>query len=140
MVDIFSSEKRSDVMRHIHSKNTAPELKIRKALHCLGFRYRLHVKDMPGCPDMVLPKYKAAIQIRGCFWHLHGCQRSNIPKSNKQYWEKKLGRNKDRDRQNDLILSRAGWHLIIVWECEVRSGEALKQTINRILQEIEPGL
>jgi DNA mismatch endonuclease (patch repair protein) len=118
MADIFSAEKRSAVMRSIRSKDTKPEMRIRSALHRLGFRYTLHDKSLPGSPDLVLSKYRSVIQVRGCFWHGHTCRSGHIPKSNQSYWSPKLLKNVSRDRQNDASLRRLGYSVIVVWECE----------------------
>lgn len=122
MADIFTKSTRSYVMSRIHSKNTKPELLVRRFLFSNGFRYRLHRKDLPGNPDLVLPKYKTAIFINGCFWHGHSCKIGSgkrKPKSNRGYWLSKLERNKRRDRKNRRTLSSMGWKTIVLWECEV---------------------
>ncbi|MHB9031072.1 MAG: very short patch repair endonuclease [Candidatus Latescibacterota bacterium] len=121
MTDVFSKAERSGIMRKIKSKNTKPEMALRSALHKRGFRFRIHVADLPGKPDIVLPKYKTVIQVRGCFWHGHSCKAADLPASNREYWVKKVGRNRERDRVNDLRLSNLGWKVIIVWECEISS-------------------
>jgi DNA mismatch endonuclease (patch repair protein) len=131
-MDVFNKNKRSEIMRNITSKDTVPEIKIRSALHRLGYRFKLHVKTLPGTPDIVLPKYKTVIQIRGCFWHGHDCQRGRIPSSNVQYWEDKLKRNKERDTRNDLELLNEGWKLIVVWSCSCKKASTLKEEIERI--------
>lgn len=131
MADVFSSEKRSAIMSAIRSKNTKPEIAIRSKLHHLGYRFRLHVNDLPGKPDLVLPKYSAAIQVRGCFWHGHTCPDGHLPKSRQDYWIPKLAKNKKRDHQNDSKLRRLGWSLLIVWECQCSSSN-LPKTIKRI--------
>jgi DNA mismatch endonuclease (patch repair protein) len=133
MGDVFSKEKRSEVMSKIRSKNTRPEIALRKALHGLGMRYRLHAKDLPGSPDVVLPRYRAVIQVRGCFWHGHHCTDGHIPASRREYWEPKLVRNKRRDIRNDKALRRHGWSVIVVWECQLRNRKALGTQIRRIL-------
>ena len=117
MTDVFSSEKRSQIMRQVRSADTRPELVVRSALHRLGFRFRLHDRNLPGTPDIVLPKYRTVIQVRGCFWHLHECARRRLPKSRKRYWLPKLEANKRRDARNDRRLRRMGWKVITVWEC-----------------------
>lgn len=137
MADIFSKEKRSEVMRLISSKNTKPEIVLRKALHRLGYRFRLHVKSLPGKPDIVLPKYDTVIQVRGCFWHGHNCIDGHVPKSNVEYWKPKLVKNKQRDLKNDLALRNIGWIVIVIWECTImRQSSRLKQ-INRICRILE---
>ena len=119
MPDKISVEQRSRIMSRIRSKNTKPEIIVRKYLHNLGYRFRLHDKKLPGKPDIVMKKHKTAIQVRGCFWHQHGCKFSNIPKSNKSYWTPKLKKNKERDKQNDKKLKKLEWKLIVIWECKI---------------------
>ncbi|MDE2636222.1 MAG: very short patch repair endonuclease [Chloroflexota bacterium] len=117
MTDTVSPEKRSQVMALVGSKNTKPELLIRKRLHALGFRYRLHVKDLPGKPDLVFPRYKSVIQINGCFWHGHSCPRCRMPSSNTEYWNRKVARNMERDAANRRLLLNEGWRVLTIWEC-----------------------
>lgn len=136
MTDVFSSTKRSDIMKRIQSTDTSPELRVRRELHALGFRYRLHDASLPGKPDLVLPKYKAAVQVRGCFWHLHDCRSGRIPKSNEGYWHRKLNRNRLRDERNDAELRRLGWRLFVIWECETKTQRAMAATINVIQGEL----
>ena len=119
MSDFLSKKERSNLMSKIRSKNTKPELILRKFLFSLGYRYRIHAKELPGSPDILLPKYNTAIQVRGCFWHSHNCKYSRIPKSNKLFWKKKLQKNINRDKKNDRIIKRLGWNLIIIWECQI---------------------
>ena len=119
MPDKISVEQRSRIMSRIRSKNTKPEIIVRKYLHSLGYRFRLHDKKLPGKPDIVMKKHKTAIQVRGCFWHLHGCKFSNVPKSNKSYWTPKLKKNKERDKQNDKKLKKLEWKLIVIWESKI---------------------
>jgi DNA mismatch endonuclease (patch repair protein) len=119
--DVFSPEKRSEVMSKIRSKNTKIELIVRKWLHYFGYRYRIHDKRLPGSHDIVLPKYKTAIFIHGCFWHLHnGCKIAKLPKTRVDYWMEKLNRNAERDKSKVKSLEEMGWNVIIVWECEIR--------------------
>jgi DNA mismatch endonuclease, patch repair protein len=121
-------------MSRIRAKGTAPEMALRRALHQLGYRYRLHVRALPGCPDIVLPKYGAVIQVRGCFWHGHTCIDGHLPKSRQDYWEPKLAGNKARDRRNDRELHKLGWRVITVWECQLSSQEKLERQIARIVR------
>lgn len=114
-----TSAQRSANMARIRSKNTKPELVVRKALHRLGFRYRLHVRDLPGCPDIVLPKYRTIIEVKGCFWHRHTCIDGRIPKSNRAYWLPKLIRNQVRDQANLRKLRKLGWSVHCIWECRI---------------------
>jgi len=118
--DLFSPEKRSEIMRAVKGKDTKPEITLRKALHRLGYRYRLNVRDLPGKPDLVFPKYKAVIFVHGCFWHGHACKRGRrTPKTNRAYWSEKIARNRARDKKNAAALKAAGWRVITVWECEL---------------------
>ncbi len=120
--DVFTPEKRAEVMRAVKSKDTKPELALRKALHALGYRYRLNVKNLPGKPDLVFPKHHAVIFVHGCFWHGHDCKRgARIPKSNTAYWLEKIARNKFRDKKSAAELKKLGWRVITVWECEIKS-------------------
>ena len=120
MTDIFSSEKRSDIMSRIRSKDTKPEIKLRKALFARGFRYRTNDKRLPGTPDIVLPKYGTVIFVNGCFWHHHpDCKIATTPKSNTEFWQNKIKRNRQRDLENYWKLGELGWEVIVVWECEL---------------------
>jgi len=113
-------EKRSWNMSRIKGRDTSPELKVRKLLHFLGYRFRLHRKDLPGSSDIVLPKYKTVIFVNGCFWHHHkGCKRASWPKTNTDYWEKKISKNIERDKINMSKLEKMNWNSVIIWECEV---------------------
>ncbi|MDE2856941.1 MAG: DNA mismatch endonuclease Vsr [Chloroflexota bacterium] len=120
MTDTVSAKKRSEVMSRVGSKDTKPELLIRKGLHARGFRYRLHVKELPGKPDLVFPRYKSIIQINGCFWHGHSCDLYRFPKSNTEYWKEKIKRNVERDISNIKFLTDAGWRILIIWECAIK--------------------
>lgn len=117
-MDVFSTEKRSDIMSKIHSGDTKPEMIVRRLLFAMGFRYRLHDRKLPGVPDLVLRKYKTAVFVHGCFWHAHdGCPRATVPKSNETFWRDKLARNKARDEAVRRELLSAGWRVLTVWEC-----------------------
>jgi len=112
------------------SRNTKPELAIRRMLHAMGFRFRLHRKDLPGCPDIVLPKYKTVILVNGCFWHQHaGCKLASKPATRKEFWETKLSRNVERDSENAAKLAALGWRVIVVWECELQKSNDLAQRL-----------
>jgi len=112
------------MMSRIRSKNTKPEILVRKWLHKQGFRFRLHQKDLPGKPDIVLPKYRTVIFVHGCFWHRHpGCKRTTTPSTNTEFWEEKFRKNVDRDVRNRETLEALGWKVIVVWECEVKDSE-----------------
>ena len=120
-MDRISPEQRSRTMRAIHGKNTKPEMIVRRYLYANGFRYRVNVRSLPGTPDIVLRKYATVIFIHGCFWHGHSeCQAGRTPKSNVDFWEKKIKRNKERDIEVRTKLKEAGWRTMIVWECQLR--------------------
>jgi len=122
MADTFTAHERSRIMAAVRSKDTAPEMTVRRMVHALGFRYRLHVRALPGTPDMVFPRLRKIINVSGCFWHMHGCGRCRIPKSRRRYWVAKLNRNAARDKTNQHLLRRAGWRVLVVWECQTRTG------------------
>jgi DNA mismatch endonuclease (patch repair protein) len=130
MADVHNSEQRSANMRAIRHKDTNPEVKIRRLLFAQGFRFRIHVKSLPGSPDIVLPKYRVAIFVQGCFWHGHGCHLFKVPATRTEFWMGKIQSNCDRDRQNEEKLLATGWRIITVWEC------ALKGRLKRPLNEI----
>ncbi|MBF0505921.1 MAG: DNA mismatch endonuclease Vsr [Nitrospirae bacterium] len=134
MPDVFTNKKRSEVMSRIRSKDTKPEITLRKVLHRQGLRFRLHVNTLPGKPDIVLPIYRTVIQVRGCFWHGHDCIDGHIPRSRQEYWEPKLLNNKRRDTRNDKALRRNGWSVIVVWECTIQSQTNLEREVNRIFR------
>ncbi|UJD78606.1 DNA mismatch endonuclease Vsr [Serratia rubidaea] len=120
MTDIFNKEKRSDIMSKVRSKNTKPEIMVRKGLYSKGFRYRLYLDQLPGKPDLCLKKYNAVIFVHGCLWHWHGCSRSRMPSSNMDYWVKKINNNRVRDQKNIVKLLNSGWRVLIIWECSVK--------------------
>ena len=126
------SEQRSRNMSAIKSKNTKPEIAVRKLLHSMGYRFRLHRKDLPGSPDIVLPKYKTVIFVHGCFWHRHNnCKYATTPKTRKEFWENKFEENVKRDNLNQANLSLKGWKIIILWECQLK--EDMKKCIRELL-------
>ena len=120
MADIVSPAKRSEMMAGIKSTNTKPEIALRKALFAIGFRYRLHDKRLPGKPDLVFPKYKAAIFIHGCFWHGHSCPLFKMPSTRPEFWQKKIERNREVDRSSTQKLLDKSWRVGVVWECAIR--------------------
>jgi len=139
MPDVMTPKQRHDCMSHIRSKNTKPEQLVRQALWHHGYRYRLHAKDLPGKPDIVLPKYKSVIFINGCFWHGHdGCKDFVIPKTNTRFWFDKICKNKARDARDEAALSRAGWKVITIWECELKKS-IIDETLVRLFSEIING-
>lgn len=134
-MDVVDSATRSRMMAGIRSKDTKPEMAVRRYLHARGFRYRLHVRDLPGSPDLVLPKYRAAILVHGCFWHRHsGCRFATTPTSNVERWDAKFQANIGRDAKKLASLEEAGWRVIVVWECELRRDPA--ERLQRLAQEI----
>lgn len=120
MPDIFAPEKRHEIMQNVKAKNTAPEIKLRSLLHKNGFRFRVNRKDLPGKPDVVLPKYRAVIFVHGCFWHGHDCPRGQRPQTNADFWKQKIDRNVIRDKSDVSLLESLGWRVLIVWECEIK--------------------
>lgn len=136
MVDTFSKETRSYVMSRIKCKDTKPEIIVRSYLFSRGLRFRKNDKRYPGSPDIVLPKYKTIVFVHGCFWHLHeGCKYARIPKSNVDYWEKKLYRNRERDKHNQKELEKMGWNVITVWGCELKK-DNVEQTLEDLYAQI----
>lgn len=116
----------SQRLSRVGSKNTKPELRVRSALHRLGFRFRLHRSDLPGTPDIVLPKHRTAVFVHGCYWHRHqGCRRASTPTKNAALWQAKFDRNTRRDAENERLLSELGWRVMTVWECETKNPEQL---------------
>lgn len=133
-MDTVSKEVRSRNMSAIRSKNTKPEAVVRSLLFELGYRFRLHRRDLPGKPDIVLSKYKTVIFVHGCFWHQHKkCKRASIPKSNKKYWVSKLERNVERYKINKRELNRLGWNVVTIWECEIKD---LEKIITRLKEKL----
>jgi DNA mismatch endonuclease, patch repair protein len=128
-----SDSQRSDLMRAIRSKNTQPELVLRRALHRAGYRYVLHASTLPGKPDIVLPRFSAVIEVRGCFWHGHTCSVGHIPKSNVAYWGPKLERTRRRDRRNVSTLRRMGYRVRVIWACEIDTDAKLASTLLKVL-------
>ena len=137
MSDVLTPEQRHRNMAAIHSVSTKPELKLRNALWHLGFRYKVNDKRLPGKPDIVLPKYRTAIFVHGCFWHGHqGCKWFVRPKTNTAFWEAKFQYNIERDQRNYAKLDEMGWRVLVIWECEIRHGnqlEACENLVNHIL-------
>ena len=133
-MDTLSAAERSERMSRIRGKDTKPELLVRRALHKLGYRYRLHRRDLPGAPDLVFPSRKQVIFVHGCFWHAHqDCRVANLPKSRRTYWRAKFARNKQRDELNSKHLKKAGWKVMVVWECETKKLDKLQKRLARRL-------
>lgn len=138
MADTISPDRRSENMRRIRSKDMTPELQVRRLLHRMGFRYRLHPKTLPGHPDIIFPRLKKAIFVHGCFWHQHAdpkCRITRVPKSRLEYWGPKLERNRQRDAENISMLGRLGWGTFVVWECEVQKKTGLEQSLISFLKK-----
>lgn len=130
MADVFSKKKRSEVMSGIRSKDTVPELTVRRIVHRMGFRYRLHVAHLPGRPDLVFSRLRKVVEVRGCFWHQHGgCRDSHIPKSGSEYWVPKLAGNRKRDKEHEKGLRSLGWQVLIIWECELKDMDSAAERI-----------
>lgn len=134
MTDFMTSKQRSYCMSRVRGKDTTPELHLRKQLWAEGFRYRLHSK-LPGKPDIVLPKYKTAIFVHGCFWHHHeGCPKSKLPSTRHEFWAGKIASNKRRDKANQDELAKLGWQVLIAWECEIKRD--VHAVLKRVIDEI----
>lgn len=136
-MDTLTPEERSEVMGRIRSKDTKPELLVRSLLHRLGYRFRLHRKDLPGRPDIVLPRHRKIIFVQGCFWHGHNCRLASRPKSNQQYWEAKILTNRTRDEKNCTALRELGWKVLELWECEIREPEGALKKIETFMKNGE---
>jgi DNA mismatch endonuclease, patch repair protein len=135
MVDVFTKTKRSEVMSNIRGRNTKPELLIRKALFNKGFRYRLHVRNLPGKPDLVLPDYNAVIFIHGCFWHRHDCHLFKWPSTRPDFWKSKINRNQAVDLQTYRKLKKDGWYILTIWECALKG--KTRRPLNNVIDNIE---
>jgi DNA mismatch endonuclease (patch repair protein) len=131
-----SREQRSRIMRAVKSADTRPEMKVRRLLHAMGYRYRLHRKDLPCKPDIVFPARRKVIFIHGCFWHGHDCKRgARLPKSNREYWRKKIARNMERDRRCLSDLAKEGWKCLVLWECGLSEDEKIRQCLTDFLND-----
>ncbi|MDY0936017.1 very short patch repair endonuclease [Pseudomonas viridiflava] len=135
-MDIVDSATRSRMMSAIKGKNTRPELLVRKFLHAHGFRFRLHRKDLPGNPDIVMPKLKTCIFVHGCFWHRHaGCRYATMPKTRPHFWAEKFAKNVKRDLQSTLALQQSGWTVVTIWECQLKDPEPVMSALINQLNE-----
>lgn len=132
MVDVVDRATRSRMMSGIRSKNTRPELFVRKGLHALGFRFRLHDKGIPGTPDLVLPKFRTLINVHGCFWHGHGCRHCKVPSTNTDFWLKKIGANCLRDNETIQQQLDSGWRCLVIWECAIRLAQRRPEELDVI--------
>ena len=136
MADIVNTATRSRMMSGIRGKNTKPEMVVRRFLHACGLRFRLHVRRLPGSPDMVFPRWRTIVNVHGCFWHQHpGCRFAYMPASNRSFWKSKLSGNAKRDERNEAELRRLGWRVFTVWECEV----AIEKRLNKLASAIQKG-
>jgi DNA mismatch endonuclease (patch repair protein) len=129
-MDVFDKKKRKNIMSKVKGKNTTPELVVRRLLHGLGYRYRLHGKDLPGNPDLVFPGKKKVIFVHGCFWHQHNCKKAKRPTTNCEFWNAKLDKTIRRDNQNILKLKDAGWKVHVIWECQINDKDFKDSLIN----------
>jgi DNA mismatch endonuclease (patch repair protein) len=136
MSDIFTKQKRSEIMSKISEKETKPEILVRKFLFSNGLRYRKNDKRYPGKPDIVLPKYKTVIFIHGCFWHGHNCPAGKLPVTRKEFWQNKIQGNIDRDKKNVEELKKQGWKVITIWQCELKNKEVTKKTLNELINTL----
>jgi DNA mismatch endonuclease (patch repair protein) len=133
MIDRVSEERRSYIMSRVGSKDTGPEMVVRRLLHRLGYRYRLHGRDLPGSPDIVFSRRRKAIFVHGCFWHGHDCRYGHLPKSRVEYWEAKIADNRARDAHNGEALRALGWGSLTLWQCELADAEALAARLTSFL-------
>jgi len=130
MSDTFDAATRSKIMGKVRPKNTGPELIVRRTLHHMGYRFRLHVPSLPGTPDIVLPRYRKIVLVHGCFWHSHaGCARATRPQSHRRFWKQKLDGNRRRDRATLRQLTAEGWDVLVVWQCETADQQELGQRL-----------
>jgi DNA mismatch endonuclease (patch repair protein) len=140
MADVHSPEKRSFNMSRIRSKDTKPEMLVRKFLFSYGFRYKLHDKSLPGKPDLVLPRYKTIIFIHGCFWHGHeGCRYFVVPKTRTEWWLNKISTNRQKDAASEKLLTSAGWKIINIWGCEIKNQKHFRERGLNLLKELKEG-
>ena len=136
MADCYDEQTRHRVMQSIHSRDTAPEMRVRSILHRNGYRYRVHMKALPGKPDIVLTRQRTAILVNGCFWHQHpGCKHSGVPKSNSEFWDKKLRENVTRDERVIRQLKASGWRVLVIWECQITRKKLAPTFVEELLRE-----
>lgn len=133
-MDTLTPVERSRLMSRIKSKNTSPEIAVRSLLHRLGYRFRLHRKDLPGRPDIVLPRHRKIVLVQGCFWHGHDCRLASKPKSNQGYWGPKIAATQTRDKRNLRALTDQGWLVLELWECEIKSVQNLERRLRLFMQ------
>lgn len=134
-MDTVSADVRSKIMAAVRQRDTSPELVVRRELHALGIRFRLHRRLLPGSPDIVLPRFKTVIFVHGCFWHRHGCARTTSPTTRSAFWRDKFKRNVERDRSNELLLRKLGWRVLVIWECSTFDVPALRRRVKRVFRK-----
>lgn len=133
LVDRLTPERRSWLMSRVKGKHTSPEMRVRRAAHALGLRFRLHRKDLPGKPDLVFSKHRVALFVHGCFWHRHeGCSKASMPKSREDFWNAKFDANRNRDIKNDAALRAMNWNVVTIWECQTKNAEALSERLRQL--------
>lgn len=136
MVDVFSKRKRSELMSRVKTKDTTPETAVRSLLHHMGYRFRLHVRSLPGTPDIVLPRHKKIIFVNGCFWHGHRrCRKATMPSTNADFWKAKIDANRKRDARVKRKLRRMGWSVMTVWECRLSDMDALARSLDAFIRK-----
>ena len=136
MADVYNTKKRSEIMSKISEKETKPEIIVRKYLHDHGFRYRKNDKRLAGKPDIVLPRHKTLVFVHGCFWHGHNCKAAKLPETRKDFWESKIGATAKRDKKNNFELSKLGWKIIVIWQCELKNKELRKIRLTNLIKQI----
>ena len=137
MSDIYSKQKRSEIMSKISGKETKPEILVRRFLFTNGFRFRKNDKRYPGKPDIVLPKYKTVIFVHGCFWHGHSCSAGKLPETRKDFWIEKINGNIERDKKNISLLKKQGWKVIVIWQCKLKNRKVKETTLNNLLRTLQ---
>jgi len=136
MADIYTKQKRSEIMSKISGKGTKPEILVRKFLFANGFRYRKNDKRYPGKPDIVLPKYKTVVFVHGCFWHGHNCPAGKLPETRKEFWSNKIRENIERDKRNTSELKKLGWYVVIIWQCEIKNKDIRNKTLKKLINTL----
>ncbi|MBI5722748.1 MAG: DNA mismatch endonuclease Vsr [Planctomycetes bacterium] len=134
MTDMVSAVRRSQIMARIKGMDTVPEIMVRRVLHRMGYRFRLHVSELPGKPDIVMPRHKLVVLVNGCFWHGHKCSDGHRPKSNTEYWIRKLDRNIVRDKQTKRLLRKKGWRVVTIWTCQCREKNKIESIIHKAVK------
>lgn len=137
LVDRLTPDRRSWLMSRVRAKNTSPEMRVRKAAHASGLRFRLHRKDLPGSPDLVFPRHRTVVFVHGCFWHRHlNCSKTSLPKTRPEFWQKKFDTNVERDANAVNALQRMGWSVVVIWECETKYPSKILELIGSISKEV----